>query len=158
MIRTGDIFELRLFDRTLATFSEYNLFENKFSAVLSAVAYTGVTSNQAGLTPSTPELSYVPQALAFEQSSHTAAVKSYLSWGIEQFESYASMMVFDALICNTDRHLTNFEFENSERKPFPESYLAKLAQFIRHHAETLAALPPVSREKLHGAMQGATPR
>ena len=80
MIRTGDIFEFRLFDRTLATFSEYNLFENKFSAILPAVAYTGVTSNQAGLTPSTPELSYVPQALAFEQSSHTAAVKSYLSW------------------------------------------------------------------------------
>ena len=98
----------------------------------------------------------MPQALAFEQSSHTAAVKSYLSWGIEQFESHASMMVFDALICNTDRHLANFEFENSERKPFPESYLAKLAQFIRHRAETLAALPPVSREKPHDSKQSST--
>lgn len=294
------------------TFAEYNLFENEFSAVLSAIAYTGVTSNQAGLTPSTPELttngnlrkawrieadgtrrlykgssangrndadcvgearaeflasqvaqamglnavrydlsewsatdtdacstcacfctpelSYVPQALAFDQSSHTAAVKSYLSWGIEQFEGYASMMVFDALICNTDRHLTNFgilrdsrtgaylgcaplfdngrslffnlafdqaddfcqeaqfalpswpqvtfeeqaarlmgerqiaqlqrlasfEFENSTLKPFPEDYLAKLARFIRQRAETLAALPPVSRTQLQ-EMAGVSP-
>ena len=172
------------------TFAEYNLFENGFSAVLAAVAYTGAVSNQAGLTPSTPELttngnlrkawriepdgtrrlykgsstssqnkpgyvgearaeflasqiaqamglnavrydlskwdnhdsdvcstcdcfctpeiSYVPQALAFGQSSHTAAVKSYLTWGVDHFETYASMMVFDALICNTDRHLANF--------------------------------------------------
>ena len=56
----------------------------------------------------TPEVSYVPQALAFGQSSHTAAVKSYLRWGLPHFEDYASMMVFDALIYNTDRHLTNF--------------------------------------------------
>lgn len=168
------------------TFAECNLFENGFSSVLAAVAYTGVVSNQHGLTPATPELttngnlrkawrierngvrrlykgsssehkefgearaeflasqiaeamglnavhygltswdeqsedvcctcdcfctkdvSYVAQALAFEQSSHTAAVKSYLQWGLSFFEEYASMMVFDALIFNTDRHLTNF--------------------------------------------------
>lgn len=168
------------------TFAEYNLYDNGFSSVLAAVAYTGVVSDQRGLTPATPELttngnlrkawrieadgvrrlykgnsddrdefgearaeflasqvaeamglnsvrygltrwapssadvcctcdcfctpdiSYVPQALAFGQSSHTAAVKSYLRWGVEHFENYASMMVFDALIFNTDRHLTNF--------------------------------------------------
>lgn len=49
----------------------------------------------------------MPQALAFGQSSHTAAVKSYLRWGLPHFEGYASMMVLDALIYNTDRHLTN---------------------------------------------------
>lgn len=203
------------------TFAECNLYENGFSSVLAAVAYTGVVSDQRGLTPSTPELttngnlrkawrieadgtrrlykgssddrgefgearaeflasqvaeamgldavrygltrwrkgeigavgdrgakmaeataeggvpssadsailsggtdaanvcctcdcfctpevSYVPQALAFGQSSHTAAVKSYLRWELGHFERYASMMVFDALIYNTDRHLTNF--------------------------------------------------
>ena len=168
------------------TFDEFNLFENGFSTVLAAVAYTGIASELNGLTPSTPELttngslrkawriapdgsrqlfkgssvsdahvgearveflvsqveqaleidhasysleswgdgdglpcsvcncfctrdlSYVPQALAFGQSSHTAAARSYLSWNAEQFERYASMMVLDALICNTDRHLTNF--------------------------------------------------
>lgn len=35
-------------------------------------------------------------------------MRSYLRWEPEPFEDYASMMVFDALICNTDRHLTNF--------------------------------------------------
>ena len=168
------------------TFAECNLFENDFSSVLAAVAYTGVVSNQHGLTPSTPELttngnlrkawrieddgmrclykgstneheefgearaeflasqiasamglrsvhygltkwdnqavdvccmcacfcsadvSFVPQALAFGQASHGAATKSYLQWGLSQFEEYASMMVFDSLIFNTDRHLTNF--------------------------------------------------
>lgn len=178
------------------SFEQHNLFENGFSLVLAAVAYTGVISDMHGLTPSTPELttngnlrkawriadngdrvlykgasgtcaeygearveylasqvacalglnaveyglsqwgetldgsngldnstsdvcstckcfcspeiSYMPQALAFDQSSHTQAVKTYLAWESDYFESYASMMVFDALIYNTDRHLTNF--------------------------------------------------
>lgn len=55
-----------------------------------------------------PDVSYVPQELAFGQSSHMAAVKSYLRWRMEKFEDYASIMVFDALVYNTDRHLTNF--------------------------------------------------
>lgn len=175
------------------TFAECNLFENGFSSVLAAVAYTGVVSDQRGLTPATPELttngnlrkawriepdgvrrlykgstddhgefgearaeflasqvadalglnavhyglsrwsadasdvcctcdcfctldiSYVPQALAFDQSSHTAAAKSYLRWGLAPFEDYASMMVFDALIYNTDRHLTNFGILRNSR-------------------------------------------
>lgn len=168
------------------TFADFNLFENGFSAVLAAVAYTGVTSDLRGLTPSTPELttngnlrkawrierdgtrclykgssgeraeygearveflasqvaeamgleavryglttwdgsstsacskcacfctpevSYVPQALAFGQTTHVSAVKSYLREDPAWFEHYASMMVFDSLIYNTDRHLTNF--------------------------------------------------
>lgn len=168
------------------TFAECNLFDNGFSSVLAAVAYTGVVRDQRGLTPSTPELttngnlhkawrieadgvrrlckgstddhgeygearveflasqiaeamglnavryglsrwdaasqgvcctcdcfctaevSYVPQVLALGQSSYTAAAKSYLRWGLPHFEDFASMMVFDALIYNTDRHLTNF--------------------------------------------------
>lgn len=168
------------------TFAESNLYENDFSSVLAAVAYTGVTSDMHGLTPATPELttngnlrkawriepdgtrrlykgssdvrseygearaeflasqvaeamglhavhygltkwsdasagvcstcdcfctpdiSYVPHALAFGHASYAAAAKAYLRWGIEHFEQYASMMVFDSLIYNTDRHLTNF--------------------------------------------------
>lgn len=167
-------------------FADFNLFENGFSAVLAAVAYTGVASDLGGLTPSTPELttngslrkawriaddgtrllykgssvsaahvgearaeflasqvalsmglnvvgydlgswsvddakpcsicacfcspevSFVPQALAIGASTHGAAVRAYLRWSQEQFERYVSMMVFDSLICNTDRHLTNF--------------------------------------------------
>lgn len=167
-------------------FADFNLFENGFSSVLAAVAYTGIESDLRGLTPASPELttngtlrkawrieddstrvlykgssdpapeygearveflasqvaramglnavgyglsrwddasvdacstcacfcspdiSYAPQALAFRQSSHAAATRSYLQWGLEHFERYASMMVFDSLIYNTDRHLTNF--------------------------------------------------
>lgn len=173
-------------DGFTGTFSEVNLYENGFSSVLAAVAYTGVVSDMRGMTPATPELttngnlrkawrieadgtrrlykgssdahaeygearaeflaaqvaaamgldavayglgswsgaagdvcstcdcfctkevSYVPQALAFGDTAHTAAVRTYLRWNAEEFERYASMMVFDALICNTDRHLTNF--------------------------------------------------
>lgn len=167
-------------------FADVNLYDNDFSAVLAAVAYTGVVSNLHGMTPETPELttngnlrkawrigadgtrvlykgssddnaeygearaeflasqvaeamglnavryglsrwsgewslacstcpcfctaevSYVPHALAFGESSHGAAARTYLDRGEEEFEAYASMLVFDALILNTDRHLTNF--------------------------------------------------
>lgn len=282
------------------TFAECNLYENDFSSVLAAVAYTGVTSDLHGLTPATPELttngnlrkawriepdgtrrlykgstdvraeygearaeflasqvaeamglhavhygltkwstasagvcstcdcfcttdvSYAPHALAFGHASYAAAAKDYLRWGIDHFERYASMMVFDALIYNTDRHLTNFgilrnshtgerlecapvfdngrslffnlafeqvdsfaneaafvlpswpqvtfdeqarrlvgpvqieqlkrlasfEFTNCEAHPFPDAFLTGLSTFIRHRAEELASLPPVSREAL----------
>lgn len=293
------------------TFADYNLFENDFSAVLAAVAYTGVTSNLQGFIPSTPELttngnlrkawrimddgtrclfkgssepgeygearveflasqvaqamglnavryglsswdeaspdvcstcncfctteiSYIPYALAFGESSHTAAVRSLLQFGETDFEAYASMMVFDSLIYNTDRHLTNFgmlresrtgrmlgmapvfdngrslffnhtlnqvedfdseaqfvlpswpqvtfdkqaarlmgtkqitqlerlgdfAFENHDRHPFPAEFLTGLGAFIRHRAESLASLPPISRdamrEQLHQGKRRAT--
>lgn len=44
--------------------------------------------------------------------------------------------------------MANFEFKNSNEKPFPENYLKKLARFLHQRAEQLAALPPASREKL----------
>ncbi len=108
------------------TFAEYNLFENGFSSVLAAVAYTGVASDWHGLTPSTPEL-----------TTNGSLRKAGRLMGKEQ-------------IAQLER-LAHFEFANSERKPFPEAYLEKLSQFVRRRAETLAALPPVSRELLRDA-------
>ncbi|MEG1751015.1 MAG: hypothetical protein RR241_04530, partial [Raoultibacter sp.] len=53
-------------------------------------------------------VSYVPQAVATGHPSHAQAARDLLLWNNDAFEQYASMMVFDSLIYNTDRHLTNF--------------------------------------------------
>lgn len=71
-------------------------------------------------------------------------MKSYLHWGPEPFEDYASMMVFDALICNTDRHLTNFGVLRNSRT----GDMQGLGSFVRNRTEQLLELPEVSREEL----------
>jgi hypothetical protein len=185
------------------SFDDVNLFENGFSSVLAAVAYTGVVSDMHGLTPETPELttngalrkawraipsssarnarparylykgssvesphigearvefmasqvahamglcaveydlgfwdedskepssicecfcnkfeSYAPYASIFDDSGHSRVAVNLINADIEWFERYASMMVFDSLIYNTDRHLTNFGmiFDAAQRK------------------------------------------
>ena len=166
-------------------FADYNLYENGFSDVLAAVAYTGHldlgSSPLSGLTPelttggslqkawrigpsgerllykgSTPgwvpgewvseclasqvaerfcaasatywhdvwegrdcsvcrcfcsaEVSYAPAALASGSSSFAANLAFAQGAGPESLEAYADTWVFDALVCNTDRHLTNLGY------------------------------------------------
>ena len=162
-------------------FTDYNLYGNPFSEVLSAVAYTGHldlgSSPLSGLTPelttggtlrkawrivdsqrllykgSTPgwepgewlseclasqvaahlgldvvgyapdiwesvpcsvcacfctqEVSYAPLAVAAADNRFAGALSYAESLGPQSLEAFADMWVFDALICNTDRHLTN---------------------------------------------------
>ena len=167
------------------SFSDINLFENGFSEVLAAVAYTGHldlgSSPIAGLTPelttggslqkawrigaagerllykgSTPgwvpgewaseclasqvaegfaaasveywhdgwdgsdcsvcpcfcsaDVSYAPSALASGQSSFVANLVFAQAHGSDALEAFADTWVFDALVCNTDRHLTNIGY------------------------------------------------
>ncbi len=166
-------------------FEQVNLFENGFSDVLAAVAYTGHldlgSSPLLGLTPelttggslqkawrigldqqrllykgSTPgwqpgewaseclasqvaqrfaapsvrywhdvwdgkdcsvcpcfcthDVSYAPAALASGSSSFVANLVFAQAAGDEALEAFADAWVFDALVCNTDRHLTNLGY------------------------------------------------
>ncbi len=166
-------------------FEEVNLFENGFSDVLAAVAYTGHLdlggSPLSGLTPelttggslqkawrigadgrrllykgSTPgwepgewaseclasqvvqrfaapsvpywhdvwddrecsvcpcfctrDVSYAPAALSSGSSSFVANLSFAQAAGGEALEAFADTWVFDALVCNTDRHLTNLGY------------------------------------------------
>lgn len=57
----------------------------------------------------TKELSYVPMRDAFKGSAYSAFLgAAWRCLGTEAFESLASMLVFDSVIINTDRHLANF--------------------------------------------------
>lgn len=164
------------------TYGEYNLFENKFSTVLSLVAYTGIGG---GVTPFTtsPELTtngmlakswrtvkdniylykagtegfantgkepysefyayqiaeamgleavyynlgrwkgklcsicpiftdidtaYVPIGRIITEGGMKAVIAYYQELGEEYYQQLASMLVFDAVICNEDRHFGNF--------------------------------------------------
>lgn len=57
-----------------------------------------------------PEVSYVPFAVATGKTSLADAVASTIMLGEDVFEDLADMLVLDALVVNTDRHLTNFGF------------------------------------------------
>jgi hypothetical protein len=52
--------------------------------------------------------SYAPYASIFGDAGHSRVAANLINTNLEWFERYASMMVFDSLIYNTDRHLTNF--------------------------------------------------
>lgn len=164
-------------------FSEYNLFENPFSEVLSLVAYTGIGESNKAFTTS-PELttngmlpkawryldedgiylykggtmgaantgrepyseyyasqiaqamgleaisydlenwkgllsskcrlftdintSFIPIGRLLEESNLKAALDYYKSLGLNFYDSLCSMLVFDAVIYNEDRHFGNF--------------------------------------------------
>ena len=55
----------------------------------------------------TQEVSYTPLAVAAADNRFAGALSYAESLGPQSFEAFADMWVFDALICNTDRHLTN---------------------------------------------------
>ena len=54
----------------------------------------------------TPSTSYFPMALATGSSRYATALAT--AWELGGLEDLCDMMVLDALICNDDRHLTNF--------------------------------------------------
>lgn len=63
--------------------------------------------------------SFVP-IYKFQQGSSLAETASYLkSLGEEFYDEFADMMIFDALICNTDRHKGNYGLivDNKTNKP-----------------------------------------
>lgn len=179
-------------------YTEYNLYENKFSSVLSLVAYTGIGG---GVTPFTtsPELTtngmlakswrtvkgdiylykagtegfantgkepysefyayqiakamgldavyynlgkwkgklcsicplftdihtaYVPIGRIVTEGGMKAVMEYYRELGEEYYQQLASMIVFDAVICNEDRHFGNFGILRDNRtgeilKPAP---------------------------------------
>ena len=165
------------------SFSEYNLYENRFSEVLSIIAYTGCRGQDVnfksspelstngmlrkgwridskenrwlykggtdgfantGLEPYSEELasqvaermelravkyelelwkgvlsskcklftdintSYVPVGIIVKEGGINAVIKYYKELGNEYFQDLASMLVFDAVILNEDRHFGNF--------------------------------------------------
>ena len=55
----------------------------------------------------TQEVSYTPLAVAAADNRFAGALSYAESLGPQSLEAFADMWVFDALICNTDRHLTN---------------------------------------------------
>lgn len=58
----------------------------------------------------TKDVSYTPFSVATGSSNVTALFAYAASFGDEEFEKICSMLVFDALVCNTDRHWANFGF------------------------------------------------
>ena len=165
------------------TFAQYNLYENRFSEILSLVAYTGIGQSDAAFTTS-PELttngmlpkawrfiegegiylykggtfgaantgnepysefytgqvaqamgldavayelenwkgilasrcklltdidtSYIPVGRIVREGGLKACLEYYQGLGVEAYEQVKSMLVFDAVIYNEDRHFGNF--------------------------------------------------
>lgn len=56
------------------------------------------------------DMSYAPAALASGSSSFAANLAFAQAAGDEALEAFADTWVFDALVCNTDRHLTNLGY------------------------------------------------
>lgn len=52
--------------------------------------------------------SFVPVSRFLKRYNLRSVVEFYKSLGDEFYQDFCSMMVFDALICNVDRHLNNF--------------------------------------------------
>ena len=90
---------------------------------LDAVAY-GIDSWE-GETCSTCEdfaskdISYVPFALATGMTDLAGALWWCSSLGRECFDAFCDMLAFDALVCNVDRHLTNFGLLRDNRSGAP---------------------------------------
>lgn len=56
----------------------------------------------------TKEVSYVPFAIATGYTDLPGALWWFSSLGQDHFENFVDMLTLDVLLCNTDRHLTNF--------------------------------------------------
>lgn len=125
------------------TFAKVNLYDNRFSQVLAAIAFTGYGSSVRTSLASCPEFStngMLPKCwrrqngkiylykggtsgfsnLGFEPYSELYAYQVAQAMGVNAIREYymelgqpfvdalEDMLVFDAVICNTDRHLGNF--------------------------------------------------
>ena len=94
----------------------------------------------------TKDVSYVPFVVASGFDTFVGAAAFFASLGLESFETFADMAVLDALVCNTDRHYSNFGvlrdnetggvlsiapiFDNG-RALFPNAAEASLQDFLR---------------------------
>lgn len=56
------------------------------------------------------EQSFVPVAHLVKTGGFVAVEACYRNMGEEYWQAFSDMLAFDALICNTDRHLNNFGF------------------------------------------------
>ncbi len=56
------------------------------------------------------DYSFVPAANVVGKGGWAAVLSAYARMGSEYQEALSDMLAFDALICNTDRHLNNFGF------------------------------------------------
>lgn len=56
------------------------------------------------------EQSFVPVAHLVKTGGFVAVETCYRNMGEEYWQAFSDMLAFDALICNTDRHLNNFGF------------------------------------------------
>ena len=65
------------------------------------------------------DVSYVPFALATGMNDLAGALWWCSSLGRECFDAFCDMLVFDALVCNVDRHLTNFGLLRDNRSGAP---------------------------------------
>lgn len=95
-------------------FSEYYAADLARSIGIDAIDYgihrwKGVLCSSCELFTS-KEVSFVPIASIVKSGGWQAASSEYDAMGDEFKEALSDMVAFDALICNTDRHLGNFGF------------------------------------------------
>lgn len=56
------------------------------------------------------EKSYVPAASVITSGGFNAVVEHYSELGMQFMQALSDMLAFDAIICNTDRHMNNYGF------------------------------------------------
>ena len=96
------------------TFAEYNLYENRFSEILSLVAYTGITQSDAAFSTS-PELTtdgMLPKAWRFIDSEgiflYKGGTSGFANSGKEPYSEYYASQIAEAMNLNAVR----YELEN----------------------------------------------
>ena len=94
-------------------FSEYNLYENRFSEILSLVAYTGVTQSDAAFSTS-PELTtdgMLPKAWRFIEGEgillYKGGTSGFANTGKEPYSEYYASQIAEAM--NIDAVYYNLE-------------------------------------------------
>lgn len=95
-------------------YSEYYAADVAHTLGINAINYDlhqwkGILCSSCELFTS-KEFSFVPAVNVIKQGGWSAVVSEYETMGPQFQEALSDMMAFDALICNTDRHLNNFGF------------------------------------------------
>ncbi len=92
------------------TFAAYNLYENRFSEILSLVAYTGVTQSDAAFTTS-PELTtngMLPKAWRFIENEgiclYKGGTSGFANTGKEPYSEFYASQVAEAMGLNAVRY------------------------------------------------------
>lgn len=117
----------------------------------------------------TQQTSYVPFAIATGETSLGGVLRWCSELGVDCLESVCDMLVFDALVCNTDRHLANFGllrdnfsgnpialapiFDNG-RSLFPNVADDSPSQFLLESQLRVPAFGGASYEELVGRIKG----